>query len=155
MKDIEDSIDANDARENSPYEKHTKKSKEEGRNRNKSKSRERKNRLKSEERIVRRRESQSAERRSGKGGSQEKRLGRRGHKDDTSEDEREVKSSREGFIQVRLDNSSSRLASTLGSSQASLASTVQANLLKMAGQGDTGGKRDERVRGEQERRRES
>merc|ERR1712129_190691 len=101
-----------------------------GRSRKKSKSREKKTKLKSEERIVRRRESHSGERKAGKGGSEERerRSVMRGTKGDTSEDEREVKSSREGLIQVRLDNSSSRLGSTLGSSRSSLTSTVQANL---------------------------
>merc|ERR1719483_957152 len=73
-----------------------------------------------------------------RGEERERRSVRRGTKGDTSEDEREVKSSREGLIQVRLDNSSSRLGSTLGSSRSSLTSTVQANLLKLAGQVDSG-----------------
>jgi len=127
-----------------------------GRSRKKSKSREKKTKLKSEERIVRRRESHSGERKAGKGGSEERerRSVMRGTKGDTSEDEREVKSSREGLIQVRLDNSSSRLGSTLGSSRSSLTSTVQANLLKLAGQVDSGRKREERNR-EPDRQRES
>ena len=47
---------------------------------------------------------------------------------------------------MRLDNSSSRLGSTLGSSRGSLTSSVQANLLKMAGQVDNGRKKEGRDR---------
>lgn len=73
-------------------------------------------------------------------------MSKRGNKRDSSEDEREVKSSREGLIQVRLDNSSSRVGSTLGSGRSSLTSTVQANLLKLAGQVDSGRKKEGRDR---------
>lgn len=143
-KDVEDTspVTNKDTREGSSTERHTKKSDrdEEGRNRKKSKSKDRKSRLSGEERIVRRRDSHSGERRG------EERAGKRGTKRDSSEEEREVKSSREGLIQVRLDNSSSRLGSTLESSRSSLTSTVQANLLKMAGQVDNGRKKEGRDR---------
>merc|ERR1711902_283253 len=52
------------------------------------------------------------------------------HRREDSEDEREVKSSREGNLQIRVDNCSS--ASEGSRPSKSLASTVQANLMKIS-----------------------
>merc|ERR1712198_191177 len=71
----------------------------------------------------------------------EKRSGKRGLGRDSSEEEREVKSSKEGLIQVRLDNSSSSRGN-----MSSKTSSVQANLLKMAGQATEERKKMERER---------
>jgi len=113
---------------------------ESARERKRSKSKERKSRVSIEERIVRRRDSHSAERKV------ESKISRKGNKRDTSEEGREVKSSREGNIQVRLDNSS-RLGGSSAESRHSLTSTVQANLLKLAGQVNNGREEQERERG--------
>jgi len=60
---------------------------------------------------------------------------RGGNRRDSSEEYREVKASREGKIQVRLPN---RESSSMVPAKKSLASTVQANLLKMASQDSSG-----------------
>jgi len=77
-----------------------------------------------DERSIRRKEA-----------SEEREGLRSGNKRGGSEEQREVKASRAGKIQVRLPN---RESSSMVPAKKSLASTVQANLLKMASQDSSG-----------------